>query len=42
MTDYGERTGMGEWKYILLASLVTIVATAIMVILLPDCPLEFW
>ncbi len=42
MTESGERTSLKEWKYILLASLVTIAATAIMVILLPDGPLEFW
>ncbi len=42
MTEREERTGFGEWKYLILASLLTIIATAIMVILLPDGPLEFW
>jgi len=32
----------GEWKYIVAAFLITIFATAIFVLMLPETPLEFW
>jgi hypothetical protein len=31
-----------DWKYIGLAFVVTILMTAILVVMLPDTPLEFW
>ena len=31
-----------EWKYIGLAFLITILMTVILVVMLPDTPLEFW
>lgn len=31
-----------EWKYIVSAIVITILMTAVLVLMLPDGPLEFW
>jgi hypothetical protein len=31
-----------EWRYIIAAFLITILMTTILVLMLPDTPLEFW
>ena len=31
-----------EWKYILAAFLITILMTSVLVLMLPDSPIEFW
>ncbi len=31
-----------EWKYIVAAFLITIFMTSVLVLMLPDTPLEFW
>ena len=31
-----------EWKYIVAAFVITILMTSILVLMLPDTPLEFW
>lgn len=39
------KMGLGipeEWKYIVSALVITILMTAILVVMLPDTPLEFW
>ena len=47
MRSYLKEIKMGfeipeEWKYIVSAFVVTILMTAILVVMLPDSPLEFW
>ena len=32
----------GEWKYIVAAFLITILMTSVLVLMLPDSPIEFW
>ena len=45
--SYLKELGMGfgvpeEWKYIVSAIVITILMTAVLVVMLPDGPLEFW
>jgi len=47
MWSYLKETKIGfenreEWKYIGLAFAMTILMTVILVVMLPDTPLEFW
>ena len=47
MSRYLKELKMGfeipeQWKYIGLAFVVTILMTVILVIMLPETPLEFW
>ena len=47
MRSYLNKVKMGfeipeEWKYIASAIAITILMTAVLVVMLPDTPLEFW